>query len=252
MPNAYEFETIEAFAMRINISCPKCAQAAGGFAVFHVATIREDGLYTGRCPKGHDLLVATQTLRHEMLFEIAMNAIVDGYRREAISSFAASVERFYEFSLRVLSKNRKVPEQIFDAAWKTVSSQSERQLGAFVFLYVVTFGQHPRILNNRMVQLRNDVIHRGVLPDKDQVLEFGAAAYELIQMGVQKLRAECIDDVNVVLKEHVAEIAEKMGNEYPRSFQVTPTALNVIKDISSGYTPFNQLLAERGISIETS
>jgi len=39
-----------------------------------------------------------------------------------------------------------------------------------------------------MVQLRNDVIHRGVLPDKDQVLEFGAAAYGVIQMGVQKLR----------------------------------------------------------------
>jgi hypothetical protein len=237
--------------MRINIICPKCAQAAGGSAIFHVATIREDGLYTGRCPKGHDLLVATQTLRHEMLFEIAMNAIVDGYRREAISSFAASVERFFEFSLRVLSKNRKVPEQIVDGAWKTVSRQSERQLGAFVFLYVVTFGQQAHILGDRMVQLRNDVIHRGLLPNQDQVLEFGAAAYEVIQMGMQKLRAECIDDVNAVLTEHVTEIAKKMGTDYPRSFQVTPTALNVIEDISSGYTPFNRLLAVRGISVST-
>jgi len=57
--------------------------------------------------------------------------------------------------------------------------------------------------------------------------------------------------VNAVLKEHVGEIAQKMGTDYPRSFQVTPTALNVIEDISSGYTPFNQLLAKRGISIDT-
>ena len=78
-----------------------------------MATIREGGLYTGKCPNGHDLLVTTQTLRHEMLFEIALNAIVDGYRREAISSFSAAVERFFEFAIRVLAKNRKLTPQIF-------------------------------------------------------------------------------------------------------------------------------------------
>jgi hypothetical protein len=163
--------------MRTNISCPECSTAAGGFAVFHVETIREDGLYTGKCPNGHDLLVATQTLRHEMLFEIALNAIIDGYRREAISSFAASVERFFEFSLRVLSRNRQVPPQIFDVVWRVVSKQSERQLGAFVFLYAASFAEEPHILSNRMTELRNDVIHRGKLPDQKQVLEFGDAAY---------------------------------------------------------------------------
>jgi hypothetical protein len=96
------------------INCAQCAQAAGGFAVFHVEAIREDGLYTGKCPRGHDLLVATQTLRHEMLFEIALNAIVDGYRREAISSFASSVERFFEFALRVLARNRQVAPEVAD------------------------------------------------------------------------------------------------------------------------------------------
>jgi hypothetical protein len=235
--------------MRTNINCPECSKAAGGFAVFHVETIREDGLYTGKCPNRHDLLVATQTLRHEMLFEIALNAIVDGYPREAISSFAASVERFFEFSLRVLSRNRQVRPQIFDVVWRGVSKQSERQLGAFVFLYAVSFGEEPRILSNRMTELRNDVIHRGKLPDQKQVLEFGDAAHKVIQTGIQKLRAACIDDVNAVLGEHVAEIAGKMGTTYPRSFQVTPTVLNVIEDISSGYKPFHQLLAERGISV---
>jgi hypothetical protein len=234
--------------MRINISCPQCAQAAGGFAVFHIEEIREDGLYTGKCPQGHDLLVATQTLRHEMLFEIALNAIVDRYRREAISSCAAAVERFFEFAITVLARNRGVAAHIFDAAWKAVAARSERQLGAFTFLYTVSFGEVPRLLNDRTVKLRNDVIHRGMLPDQKQVLEFGAAAYEVIQTGVRKLRAECIDDVNAALSEHVGGIAEKMGSAYPRAFQVTPTALNVIQDLSQGYPPFEDVLARYGIT----
>jgi hypothetical protein len=196
---------------------------------------------------GHGLLVATQTLRHEMLFEIALNAIIDGYRREAISSFAAAVERFFEFAIGVLARNRGVPAHVFTNAWKVVAAQSERQLGAFTFLYTVSFGEVPRLLNDRMVTLRNDVIHHGVLPDQKQVLQFGEAAYEVIQTGVKKLRATCIDDVNAVLGEHVREIANKMGPTYPRAFQVTPTALNVIQDISRGYPPFRDLLARYGL-----
>jgi hypothetical protein len=234
--------------MRINISCPQCAQAAGGFAVFHLEEIREDGLYTGKCPRGHDLLVATQTLRHEMLFEIALNAIVDGYRREAISSFAAAVERFFEFAIGVLARNRGVSAPVFAAAWKAVAVQSERQLGAYTFLYTVSFDEVPRLLNESMVKLRNDTVHRGMVPNQKQVIDFGSAAYEVIQSGTRKLRSACLDDVNAALKDHVGEIGKKMGSVYPRSFQVTPTALNVIQDVSQGYQPFSAVLARYGIS----
>jgi hypothetical protein len=68
-----------------------------------VDTIRADGLYTGKCPNGHDLLIGTQTRPHEMLFGIALNAIIDGYNREAVSSFAARMERYFEFAIRVFA-----------------------------------------------------------------------------------------------------------------------------------------------------
>ena len=223
--------------MRTNLICPECAKATGGIGSFFIETIREDGLYTGKCPRRHDLLIATQTLRHEMLFEIALNAIIDRYHREAVSSFAASVERFFEFAVRVMSLNRKVSPEVFDAAWKTVSKQSERQLGGYVFLYVISFGEVPSLLSSSMTKLRNDVIHNGVLPEQLDVLKFGRSAHEVIQAGMQKLRAGCLDDVNKILGQHVAKIAEKMGSRYPRSFQVTPTALNVIEDISAGFKP---------------
>ncbi len=233
--------------MRISLICPQCAAATSGIGAFFIETIREDGLYTGKCPKGHDLLVATQTLQHEMLFEIALNAIADGYHREAVSSFAASIERFFEFAIKVLAANRGVAPETFGEAWKKISSQSERQLGAYIFLYVASFGAVPHLLSTKMVELRNEVIHKGALPDKAKTIAFGEAAYEVIQSGMQKLREACLNDVNSVLGQHVARIAEKMGSRYPRTFQVTPTALNVIEDISAGYKPFDQMLRQYGL-----
>src|SRR5580658_5949353 len=173
--------------MRTSIVCQECSQANHGLAVFYIDTIREDGVYVGRCPKGHNNAVATQTLRHEMLFDIALNAIVDRYHREAVSSFAASVERYYEFAIRVLAKHRGIVPEAFDASWKIVAAQSERQFDAYVFLYTVSFEEVPVSLNGPMVQLRNNVIHKGVLPSLREVLAFGEASYDLIQKGIQKL-----------------------------------------------------------------
>jgi len=234
--------------MRVKLICPTCAQAQGGIGNWFVETIREDGLYTGKCPDGHDLLLATQTLPHEMLFEIALNAIHDGYYREAVSSFTASMERFFEFAIKVIAAKHGVTPQAFADAWKIVSKQSERQIGAYVFLYLLEFGARPLLLSNNMTELRNDVIHKGKLLERKEALTFGHAVNEVIQEAVRQLRSTHLDQVNAVLGQHVAKIAEKMGNIYPRTFQVTSTALNIIDDVTKGYKPFQQLVDERGIS----
>lgn len=227
--------------------CPTCAQAASGVGTWFVDTIREDGLYKGKCPNGHDLLLATQTLPHEMLFEIALNAIIDGYNREAVSSFAASMERFFEFAIRVIGNKHSVPPNVLADAWKIVAKQSERQLGAYVLLYSLEFAAVPRLLSSRMMELRNDVVHKGKLPSREEAIGFGKTVHEVVQESVRQLRTTHLDQVNRTLSEHVARIAEKMGTVYPRTFQVTSTALNIIDDVSSGYKSFSQILVERGI-----
>lgn len=234
--------------MKIKLICPECAAANNGIGNFFIETIRDDGLYTGNCPNSHALFIATQTLRHEMLFDIALNAIIDGYNREAVSSFNASMERFFEFAIEVMSSKHKVNSEVFNSAWKKVASQSERQFGAYVFLYTLNFNELPDLLPGSKTEFRNNVIHKGILPDKKQTLEFGCLVYDVIQKGIQKLRDTCIDDVNKILSQHTAKIAEKMRNQYPRTFQVTQTALNIIEDISSGYKSFKQLLVDYGIS----
>ncbi len=234
--------------MRINLMCPTCAQAQGGIGKWFVDTIREDGLYTGKCPSGHDLLLGTQTLPHEMLFEIALNAIHDGYNREAISSFTAGMERFFEFAIKVMAAKHNVTPEAFTEAWKFVSKQSERQIGAYVFLYLLEFGARPFLLGNKMTELRNDVIHKGKLPDRAEAIAFGQGVYQVIQEAIRQLRSTHLDQVNAVLGQHVTKIAEKMGNKYPRTFQVTSTALNIIDDVTKGFKPFQKVVAERGIS----
>src|SRR5947208_15433404 len=125
--------------MKISIICHQCS--SGGIGSFTLQTLQNDNVYRGTCAEGHNLLVVTQTLRHEMLFEIALNAIRDKYYREAVSSFAASAERFYEFAIRVFAKCNSMPADVMNAAWKQVSSQSERQFGAYVLLYAYHFHQ---------------------------------------------------------------------------------------------------------------
>lgn len=234
--------------MRTNIVCQECSKANNNFAVFYVDTIREDGVYIGKCPKGHVNAVATQTLRHEMLFDIALNAIHDHYHREAVSSFAASVERYCEFAIRVLAKHRGIAPDVFGKAWNQIAVQSERQLGGYVMLYTLSFGETPAYYEPSMVKLRNDVIHKGVLPNLADTVKFGGASYQIIQKGIQKLRANCLESVNQQMTENLQNNITKFKGEWPKTTQVTPTALNVIEDISAGYRPFQQILQAYKIS----
>jgi hypothetical protein len=55
-------------------------------------------------------------MKFEVLFDLAANAIVDGYYREAIASFAASLERFFEFFVHVACLKQGVEEDVFEKA----------------------------------------------------------------------------------------------------------------------------------------
>lgn len=48
---------------------------------------------------GHVVAFTLDTLRFELLFESGIVALLAGFRREAVSSIAAALERFYEFSI---------------------------------------------------------------------------------------------------------------------------------------------------------
>jgi hypothetical protein len=57
--------------------------------------LEDDGAYVGKCEKGHIITVAIRNLRHEMLYESGIMAMHCGFYREAVSSIAAALERFF-------------------------------------------------------------------------------------------------------------------------------------------------------------
>jgi hypothetical protein len=183
--------------MIVRLFCPKCAYAVSKKLVDYaeidvyspMSRLSDSGKYQVACGHGHTSTVVLNNLKFELLFEMGINAIVDGYAREAVSSFSAALERFYEFYWRVALTHLSIPEEKLAAAWKVLSRQSERQLGAYVSASLALTKEPPRLLSpNKEVEFRNNVIHKGYVPMDEEATEFGDAVMVLITEELEKLR----------------------------------------------------------------
>ena len=89
--------------MKLRINCMQCFQESGiPSDELMPVEMRDDGLYNVTCSKGHTTVNAIQEQKFEVLFDLGAMALLDGYPREAVSSIAASLERFYEFYVQVI------------------------------------------------------------------------------------------------------------------------------------------------------
>lgn len=190
--------------MRLLIPCMECQKELGrpdwGFAL---AEFRDDSRYELECPRGHKTLTVLQQQRFEVLFEIGAYAISDGYYREAVSCFTASLERFCEFSIRVFLERASKSGGLFEGCWKNVSAQSERQLGAFIFSWASYFGEVPVLLDQKQVKFRNDVIHKGVIPTKEKAVKYGDDVLAILRPQMLMLRERLPKEVQSVVSSHI-------------------------------------------------
>jgi hypothetical protein len=173
--------------MKLNLPCQYCAAASENNSeseiLFGETDLRDDGVYTCQCPKGHLFSVSLMQQHFEMLFELGVNAAIDGYYREAVSNFAASLERFYEFSLNVFMVSSDVTQEQWDDSWKKVKNMSERQLGAYVFMHMAWFKEPAQLLSSKQSEFRNGIVHKGKIPTLDEALAFGETVREIIIKG---------------------------------------------------------------------
>ena len=129
-----------------------------GHAVIEVPVplthISDSGEYEVECGKGHMSTVLLDNVKFELLFEMGLNAILDGYPREAVSSFTSALERFYEFYWRVVMEHAGIQKDQANASWKRLSKFSERQVGAYVTAATMLTKKEPTLLNaNKEVPL---------------------------------------------------------------------------------------------------
>ncbi|TMQ04758.1 MAG: hypothetical protein E6J90_50620 [Deltaproteobacteria bacterium] len=165
-----------------------------------------------------------QNVRYELLFESGAVAMLMGFQREAISSIAAALERFYEFAIEVFTHIVGVERGTHEQGWKLLRSQSERQLGAFLLLYLINL-RKPRFAGKELsvfeewAGFRNKIIHQGRFPSRKETLEYAEFVYNLIRDTKYELIEHYPDSVQQVQLRHYARgrstLEEKAGPPQP-------------------------------------
>jgi len=202
--------------MKVLLHCTHCLRKDGlrGFQPV-VVHINNERLFKMTCPQGHETLTIIQQPKYEVLFELGMNALADAYPREAVTSFASSLESYYEFCIKGVLKLQDVDQAVLDTSWREMSKQSERQLGAFILLWVNIFGVVPKLLSNDSRNFRNRVVHQGYIPRPEEAIEFGEKVVDCIRANLQ--------DMEEKFGERLQEIfySAYLGRLAPHEEQVT-------------------------------
>lgn len=166
--------------MQTFTTCMQCQAEAGipNFSSAALADIPESGVIEATCDRGHRTAMIVQQTKFELLSEMGVKAIVNGSYRDAVSSFATSLERLYEFFIEAACRKHDISPDVFAATWKSMSNQSERQLGAFLTVFLLDTGETAKLLPQKQVEFRNAVIHKGRFPNREEVIQFGQAMFD--------------------------------------------------------------------------
>lgn len=179
--------------------------------------LRDDGAYIWTCSRGHTESFAIQILRHEILYEAGGVALLCGFYREAISSMATALERFYEFAIFVLAEHHGAKPGDAAITWKEMSVQSERQLGAFYFLYLIAFGKPFSAQPRKMTELRNGVVHKGKIPTQAEALSFAEYVFKTVRevtTELEKIDAPAVARVRErFLTRHSEQLEKRLMDE---------------------------------------
>jgi hypothetical protein len=181
---------------------------------------QNDSIYNIICPRGHAFPVEILNFHFEKLFETSIYCIVNGYYREAIGAFAASYESFMRLLIDIIVSTRETDKSSSQEAWKKIAKQSERQLGAYIYLYLVEFNSMPLLIPESQTALRNKVIHQGYFPDKEQCLTYGRYILASIRDAKSKLHES--DALMIAINKSLFRTGEFLPEGGGMSYLVRP------------------------------
>lgn len=193
--------------------------------------IPDDGVIKETCDRGHRTVTIVQQMKFELLSDMAIKAIVDGYYRDAVASFMGTLERLYEFFIQATCRKHCVTSEVFDATWRDMAKQSERQLGAFLAAYVLETGRAPKLLPQRMTEFRNGVIHKGKFPEPAEAISFGQAVVECSLPILDLLKS---GSYSCVVEEIVGEyLVDRLQAAQRADTQATTVSINCFLSLTN-------------------
>lgn len=211
--------------MRVSLHCFQCSEDQSSSVHPRVA-VRDEGVYEYICPKGHKTVYILQAQRFEVLSELAVSAILDGYYREAVANFTSSLERLFEFFIKVKLDSVGVSKEAVEEFWKKISSQSERQLGAFLFSYIDSFGESPKLLHQKQVEFRNAVIHKGKLPSRPEAIMYGQSVLDVMHAIRLRMQQSYSESVHKLTAEYIFSLPSQPG--FQRATAWTATVFSLV------------------------
>lgn len=229
--------------MRLSLICLQCSMSDPGNPPQNIfVEYNDEGAYQYRCHANHVCNVCLQEQKFELLFEFGLFAIADGYYREAITSFAASLERFQEFVAAVICHVHLVPPAIQQQAWPLLKL-SERQLGAYALAHLIQFHEVAPTLKKASIEMRNKAVHQGKIPTREQAVAFGEEVYSLASKLLHRLRKECDGGVSFAVSKHIRETRSHFPEDATVQFLCHPTALNIASSTEQPKQDFSLRLA---------
>ena len=195
--------------------------------------MNDEGAYIAECPEGHQVKVIVQNPKFEILFDLSLIAYIDGYNREAISNLTSSYERFLEYCIEILLLKRKTDLSNYSNTWKEMKNQSERQMGAFLILWLSEFNEVPPKISNKKVSFRNNVIHKGYIPSNEETIDYIQTIYNLIFPMMVVLKTKYDKEINDHTMYRLMNLNKKYSHiECPSSTMGMASALGLYTALS--------------------
>jgi hypothetical protein len=159
--------------MKIDVRCFKCTE-------LNKVELNEEFKFKYVCSScGEEEESQLSLEKYQVLFDLGIICLKNGYYKEAVADFAAALERCFEYSIRVILNKNKIDNDRIDTLWKEIRNQSERQFGAFVALYMREFNKVFK-LDTKQSGFRNDVIHKGKIPTFKDTYKYAEYVYNNI------------------------------------------------------------------------
>lgn len=198
--------------------CQDCRACLVRFATTPSRTLLAESLRDGacllECSKGHKTVICLQDAPFEIHFYLGMDALLDGYYAESVFNITKAAERFHEWCIKLFLAD-VAPDEL-DKTWKLVDNASERQFGAFLFLHLNHFQKMPPVLhdqktlgNLKWIELRNNTIHKGYLPTRDEARAYTKTTFEYIQKIITQLRKNDLDKIQKMTFGHLRNLGQK-------------------------------------------
>jgi hypothetical protein len=204
--------------------------------------LSDDGIYESECNAGHKNIICIQAQKYEILFDIGVMALLDGYLIEAVVDFTSSFELFREFNLKIVSHKNGIDFDEFNKNWRHVSNQSERQLGGFLFFYLLDQKKTVDFMCQDKINFRNKVIHKGYFPNYKEVYDYGEYIYNSIIPLYYDLRLKYMESIYSYLFHELQIKRLKIPDGFPKNQGCLGTIISTADGNSKDPVTFNEAI----------